>query len=87
VWRSQGLHPFGRGVAVAAALSAVSFGLVGLGLRALLGPTVAGLAVYAVAGGGLYAALLWRYRERLEWQALRAVLRRPGPARPVGAPA
>jgi O-antigen/teichoic acid export membrane protein len=87
VWRSMGLHPFGPGVAVAAALSAVSFGLVGLGLRLLLGPTVAGLAAYAVAGCGLYAALLWRYRERLAWQALRGLLRRPETPRPVGAPA
>jgi O-antigen/teichoic acid export membrane protein len=87
VRRSMGLHPFGPGVAVAAVLSAVSFGLVGLGLRALLGPTTVGLAAYAVAGGGLYAALLWRYRERLGWPALRGILRRPGPPRPVGAPA
>jgi O-antigen/teichoic acid export membrane protein len=87
VRRSLGLHPFGPGVGVAAAASAVSFGLVGLGLRALLGPTVAGLAAYAVAGCGLYAALLWRYRERLAWQALRGILDRPAGRRPVGAPA
>ena len=86
VWRSMGLHPFGTGVAVAAGLSAVCFGLVGVGLRALLGPTVAGLAVYAVAAGGLYAALLWRFREHLDWDALRGVLSRPGRrSRPVGA--
>jgi O-antigen/teichoic acid export membrane protein len=84
VWRSMGLHPFGAGVGVAAALSAVSFGLLGLVLRALLGPTVLGFAVYAVAGCGLYAALLWRFRDRLDWQALRAVLRRPRRDRPVG---
>ena len=33
----MGLHPFGTGTGVAAALSAVSFGLVGLVLQALLG--------------------------------------------------
>jgi O-antigen/teichoic acid export membrane protein len=87
VRRSLHLHPFGAGLGVAAASSAVSFGLVGLGLRALLGPTVAGLAAYAVAGCGLYAALLWRYRERLGWPALRGLLGRPAARRPVGAPA
>jgi O-antigen/teichoic acid export membrane protein len=76
VWRSMGLHPFGQGTGVAAVLSAVSFGLVGLGIRALLGPTVAGLVAYAAAGVGLYAVLLWRFRDRLEWEALRGILRR-----------
>jgi O-antigen/teichoic acid export membrane protein len=84
VWRSMGLHPFGRGTAVAAALSAVSFGLVGLAVRALLGPTLAGLAAYAVLGCASYAVLLWRFRDRLEWEALRGILRRrqrrPSPA-------
>ncbi|HYJ73620.1 MAG TPA: oligosaccharide flippase family protein, partial [Actinomycetota bacterium] len=37
VWRSMGLHPFGPGTGVAAALSAVSFGVVGLVMRAALG--------------------------------------------------
>jgi len=86
VWRSMGLHPFGTGVAVAAGLSAVCFGLLGVALRALLGPTATGLAVYAVAACGLYAALLWRFRDHLDWQALRGVLARPGRrSRPVGA--
>jgi O-antigen/teichoic acid export membrane protein len=86
VWRSMGLHPFGTGVGVAAGLSAVCFGLLGLAVRAVAGPTVTGLAVYVVAGCGLYAALLWRFRDRLDWQALRGVLSRPGRRqRPVGA--
>ena len=84
VWRSMGLHPFGSGVAVAAGLSAGCFGLLGVGLRALLGPTLPGLAVYAVAAGGLYAALLWRFRAYLDWEALRGVLSRRRP-RPAGA--
>jgi O-antigen/teichoic acid export membrane protein len=76
VWRSMGLHPFGPGTGVAAALSAVSFGVVGLVLRVVLGPTLTGLVAYAVVGCGLYAALLWRFRDRLEWAALRGILRR-----------
>ena len=87
VWRSMGLHPFGPGVGVAAALSLVSFGLVGVVLRALVGPTPAGLAAYTVVGCGLYAALLWRFRDRLEWQALRGILRRSPAPGPVGAEA
>jgi len=87
VWRSMGLQPFGPGVGVAAALSLVSFGVVGVVLRALVGPTFAGLAVYAVVGCGLYAALLWRFRDRLEWQALRGILRRSPAPGPVGADA
>jgi O-antigen/teichoic acid export membrane protein len=78
VWRSMGLHPFGAGVAVAAGLSAVCFGVLGVGLRALFGPTLPGLVVYAVASCGLYAALLWRFRDQLDWQALRGALDRPG---------
>jgi O-antigen/teichoic acid export membrane protein len=76
VWWSLRLHPFGPGTGVAAALSAVAFGLAGLLVRALLGPTVAGLAVHAAVGCTLYAALLWRFRDRLRWEALRGVLRR-----------
>jgi O-antigen/teichoic acid export membrane protein len=76
VWRTMGLHPFGPGTGVAAALSAVSFGVVGLVLRATLGPTLTGFVAYAVVGCGLYAALLWRFRDRLEWAALSGILRR-----------
>jgi O-antigen/teichoic acid export membrane protein len=85
VWRSMGLHPFGPGTGVAAALAAVSFGLVGVALRLLLGPTLTGFAVYTVVGCGVYALLLWRYRDRLDWQALRGILRRPGPRKPAAA--
>jgi O-antigen/teichoic acid export membrane protein len=81
VWWFLGLHPFGRGVWVAAALSAVSFGAVGLAVRALLGPTVPGLVVYVLASCALYAALLWRFRERLEVPALRGLLARRGAGR------
>jgi O-antigen/teichoic acid export membrane protein len=86
VWRSMGLHPFGPGTGMAAILSAVSFGLVGLVLRALAGPTVAGFLAYAVVGCALYAGLLWRFRDRLEWEALSGILRRrTGPRAPAEA--
>jgi hypothetical protein len=65
---------------VAAALSAVCFGAVGVAVRALLGPTVPGLVVYTLTGCALYALLLWRFRERLEVVALRGLLDRRGGA-------
>ena len=70
------LHPFGQGVRVAIVIAAVCFGVVGLAVRALLGPTTAGLAVYALVGCGLYAALLWRWRDKVEVDALRSLLLR-----------
>jgi O-antigen/teichoic acid export membrane protein len=76
VWWFLHLHPFGPGTWVAGALAALCFGAVGLAVRALLGPTVTGLAVFAVTGCALYAALLWRFRDLLEVEALRGVLRR-----------
>jgi O-antigen/teichoic acid export membrane protein len=76
VWRFLRLHPFGEGVWVAAAIAGVCFGVLGAAVRAALGPTTAGLAVQALAGCGLYAALLWRFRDRLEVDALRGLLRR-----------
>jgi O-antigen/teichoic acid export membrane protein len=78
VWWFLRLHPFGQGTWVAAALSAVCFGAVGLAVRALLGPTLPGLVVYALAGCALYALLLWRCRGRLEVAALRGLLDRRG---------
>jgi O-antigen/teichoic acid export membrane protein len=78
VWWLLHLHPFGQGMWVAAALSALCFGLGGAATRALLGPTVPGLVVYALAAGALYAALLWRFRERLEVAALRGLATRRG---------
>jgi O-antigen/teichoic acid export membrane protein len=75
VWSFLRLHPFGRGVWVAMGIAAVCFGAVGVAVRSLLGPTTAGFAVYALAGCGLYAALLWRFREQLQVDALRGLLR------------
>jgi O-antigen/teichoic acid export membrane protein len=87
VWWFLGLHPFGAGTWVAAGLSAACFGAVGLAVRALLGPTVTGFAVFAVAGCALYAALLWRFRDRLEVEALRGILRRRAAGGGVPTPA
>jgi O-antigen/teichoic acid export membrane protein len=75
----EGLHPFGRGTAIAVVLSACSFGLLPLGARALAGhatghATVASLAAIA-CGGVVMAAGLWRFRAELNLSAM------PGAAR------
>jgi O-antigen/teichoic acid export membrane protein len=81
VWWSLRLHPLGPGTGMAAVLAVVGFGLPGLLVWARVGPTLAGLMVYAAVGCVLYAVLLWRFRHRLEWEALRGVL--PGAGRPA----
>jgi O-antigen/teichoic acid export membrane protein len=71
------LHPFGPGVLVAAAAAGISFGGIGLALRALLGPSLPALAAYVLLAACAYAALAWRVRHRLELPLLAASLRRP----------
>lgn len=66
------VHPFGRGFPVAAAGSLVCFGVVGLAFRYVVGLSVPAFAVSAVVSCGLYAALVWRFREPLELGVLRA---------------
>jgi O-antigen/teichoic acid export membrane protein len=85
VWRMLHLQPFGRGVLTAVAMAGVCFGVVGVAVRALLGPTTVGFVVYALVACGLYAALLWRFRDRVEAEALRGLLR-GRVRRPTGRP-
>jgi O-antigen/teichoic acid export membrane protein len=64
------LHPFGRGSLIACALSALSFGVIPLAVRAGLGGGAAALAVGVVAGCALQAAGLWRFRGPLRLGAM-----------------
>jgi O-antigen/teichoic acid export membrane protein len=85
VWRHLHLHPFGKGFSRALLASVVSFGLVGVLVRLVLGASIVGFAVYAVIAGPLYLAYLWRYRDALELTSLKGALkgkmgRRPPPA-------
>ena len=64
------LHPFGRGTAIACAISVVNFGLIPLALRAALGPGVAALAASVVVGGGLQLLFMWRFRRTLQLPGL-----------------
>jgi O-antigen/teichoic acid export membrane protein len=80
------VHPFGRGFPAAALSSLVCYGLLGLVLRATIGPTIPALGVYIVVGTAAYAYLLWRFRDRLELELLGGTLRarrRPRPTAPA----
>jgi O-antigen/teichoic acid export membrane protein len=65
-WSRLHLHPFGRELPVAAATSAACFVGAGVAARLALGPTLEGLAAYAIVGGGIYVAALRALRGRLE---------------------
>jgi O-antigen/teichoic acid export membrane protein len=75
VWRFLRLHPFGKGFPRAVLAATVSFGGVGLAVRALMGTTLPALLVYALIAGPLYLLFLWRFREALELTSLKGVLR------------
>lgn len=85
VHRTLGMHPFGRGAAIAAALCIGCYGLVAVAVRLLLGEGVWSLLVAGALGTALFGAGLVRWRQPLELDALRAVVRRRRPARPEGA--
>ena len=81
VWSFLKLHPFGRGFPRATVAATVSFGVVGLVVRMVMGTTWLSLLVYAVVGGILYLAFLWRFREDLELTSLKGVLAARGARR------
>jgi O-antigen/teichoic acid export membrane protein len=79
------VHPFGRGFPAASGSALLCYGVLGLALRATLGATVPALLICVVVGTAGYAALLWRFRDRLELQLLGGTLRarRRRPPAPV----
>jgi O-antigen/teichoic acid export membrane protein len=60
------LHPFGRDSILSGILCTVSFFVVPLGLRYLLGSGAVGIAAGVAAGSLLLACGLWRFREPLQ---------------------
>ena len=81
------LHPFGRGVLIAGAISLVSFGIVPLVIRTALGGGAAALVAGVAAGCALQAFGLWRFRGPLRLRAMPVPLlrrRRWGGARQTG---
>jgi O-antigen/teichoic acid export membrane protein len=69
------VHPFGRGFPVAGGSALLCYGVLGLALRATVGTTVPALVVCIAVGTTGYAALLWRFRDRVELDLLAGSLR------------
>jgi O-antigen/teichoic acid export membrane protein len=69
------VHPFGRGFPVAAGSSLLCYGVLGLALRTTMGATLPALLICIVVGTTGYAALLWKFRDRIELQLLGGTLR------------
>jgi O-antigen/teichoic acid export membrane protein len=59
------LQPLGPGFPIVALVSIGCYGVVGLAVRAGLGPTLAAFLLFAALATALYVALLWRFRQEL----------------------
>jgi O-antigen/teichoic acid export membrane protein len=79
------VHPFGRAFVTAALLSTVSFGLIPLGIRALLGSDAVIALVSAAAGTIVMLAGMWWFAEVLQLSVMPGfsflIRRIPGPRR------
>jgi O-antigen/teichoic acid export membrane protein len=82
-WRLQ-MHPFGRATLLAAAVSALAFGLVPLVARSLLGANLVGVLTGCAVGTALWLVAVFRYRRLLELHAFR--LGRSGGSGPDSTP-
>jgi O-antigen/teichoic acid export membrane protein len=60
-----GLQPLGSGFPIVAVASAVCFGVLGLVVRFVFGPTVPAFVVFAVLSIAVYSTVLWRFRDAL----------------------
>jgi O-antigen/teichoic acid export membrane protein len=76
VWRHMGLHPFGPATGTALGLSLGCFGLLPLAIHGAWGGGVPVALATTLVGTALFLLGVWRWRRRLELDALRA-LRRP----------
>ena len=72
------LQPFGRGYLVVALASVACFAGGGLAVRFALGMSIKTFALYAAGASVVYAAILWRFRERLHLSVLRDAVRMRG---------
>ena len=75
VWRYLGLHPLGKGFAIVASSVALTYGLIGLIGRMLLGATPLALVLSAALATLAYGFLLYRERETLNLSVLRDIAR------------
>jgi O-antigen/teichoic acid export membrane protein len=76
VARRVGITPAGKGVLVASVAAVGCYGVVGLTVRWILGPSLISFLAFAVVASGLYVAVLLRYRNHLDVEVLTRVLRR-----------
>jgi hypothetical protein len=73
VWRALRVHPFGRSYIVAASSSLITFGLVCWLSRGSTGDQPKAMVAAILFSIPLYAAVLWRARDSLGWNELRAI--------------
>jgi O-antigen/teichoic acid export membrane protein len=78
VRRLLGIDPFGRGYVIATLAAVSCFGLLALGFRSVFGPTGRGFVLFSLTAIPLYAAVLWRFRRRLQLHDLVRGLRARG---------
>lgn len=78
VWRTMGLHPFGRGTGTAAALSAFCFAVLPWAAREVFGEGIVPLTATTGLGLLLFVAGAWRWRSGLALDTLRALRRARG---------
>ncbi|MGH2594882.1 MAG: polysaccharide biosynthesis C-terminal domain-containing protein [Actinomycetota bacterium] len=71
-----GLDPFGSGFLTAVGTTVGSFAIPGLLIRWIVGPTLGGLAIFALVSVPTYAFALWRFRGALRLAELRRALSR-----------
>lgn len=69
------LHPFGRGYLLVGGAALACYGVLGIAVRWLIGPTPMALVLTGIAGTALYLPILWRARRLLQFSALRDGLR------------
>ena len=77
VWRSERLHPFGAGTLTSMVLSGLCFWAVPFGVSSTLGAGAWELLLAVGLGTAAYVVAVWRFRELMQLDALRAI-GRPG---------
>jgi hypothetical protein len=73
LYRAYRLHPFGPAFSRVGLLAVCVVGLPALAFRMALGAHLGAFLLTTVLAGGVYLALLWRARVRLELGDLRAL--------------
>ncbi len=76
VWQTSRVHAFGRPVVVAAAIALAAYLPTGFAMHQLVGNGVVAIALHAIAGLAIQAALVFRYRHELDLDQLQNTLTR-----------